>query len=48
MPHTGLKRNQMNSKKAKKLRKIARAITIGKPVGETDKVYKRLKKIDKQ
>lgn len=35
----------MNAKKAKKLRKVARAITVGQPPGETEKVYKRLKSI---
>jgi hypothetical protein len=38
----------MNSKKAKKLKKMARAIAIGKPIGEADKIYKRLKSIKKK
>ena len=37
----------MNSKRAKKLRKTARAIAIGKPAGEVEKVYKRLKAVHK-
>lgn len=36
----------MNKRQAKKLRKLAKAITIAKP-NETDKVYKRLKEIHK-
>jgi hypothetical protein len=37
----------MNAKKAKKLRKIARAFVIqtGKPIDEIQKQYKKLKKI---
>lgn len=35
----------MNQKKAKRLKKVARAIAIGKPAGEADKVYKKLKSI---
>lgn len=38
----------MNKKQAKKLRKVARALTFGKPPGETKKVYKRLKTIHKK
>lgn len=33
----------MNSKKAKKLKRIAIAMASGKPVSEVSKIYKRLK-----
>ena len=37
----------MNAKKAKKLRKVAKAIAEinGKPITEADKIYKQLKTI---
>lgn len=38
----------MNAKKAKKLRKVAVALTIGKPVDTMVKVYKRLKSVSKE
>lgn len=38
----------MNAKKAKKLRKMAVILTIGKPVTEMVKVYKRLKTVSKE
>lgn len=34
----------MNSKKAKQLRKLARRMAHGKPPGETNIIYNRLKK----
>lgn len=37
----------MNSKKAKKLRRLAASMTIGKPPSEKEKVYKRLKETSK-
>lgn len=33
----------MNGKTAKKLRRLSKNLTIGKPEKETDKVYERLK-----
>ena len=35
----------MNGKKAKKLRKISKALCIGKSKEKIDKVYKRMKSI---
>ncbi len=38
----------MNNKKAKQLRKLAKNMTVGKPISETKKVYNRLKTISKE
>ncbi len=38
----------MSEKQVKRLRKVAKALTIGKPSGETEKVYQRLKVTYKQ
>lgn len=38
----------MNSKQAKKIRRLAERMTMGKSKQETDKVYNRLKKIHKE
>lgn len=35
----------MNGKKAKKLRRLSKVMTVGKPLDETEKVYKRMKSI---
>ena len=38
----------MSEKQVKKLRKVAKVLTVGKPPGETEKVYQRLKRTYKQ
>ncbi len=37
----------MNSKLAKRLRKEAKIITVGRELNQTKKVYKRLKQVSK-
>lgn len=37
----------MRNKSAKKLRKLAEHMTVGKPTHETKKIYKRLKSVHK-
>lgn len=37
----------MRNKSAKKLRKLANLMMVGKPKEETDKMYKKMKKIHK-
>ena len=37
----------MKSKKAKQIKKMALALTMGKPIDKTKKVYKRLKQSSK-
>lgn len=41
---------KMNAKKAKKLRRLARAFVIqtGKPISEIEKQYKKLKSVNKR
>lgn len=38
----------MNSKKAKKLRRLANAISVNQPKEKVDSIYKRLKSIHKE
>lgn len=38
----------MNNKQAKKLRKAAKILTMGKPPSETQKIYKQYKTIHKE
>lgn len=38
----------MNKKSSKKLKRLAKILTQGKPATEVNKVYKRLKSVHKQ